>query len=97
MKLFEVRDVLGNDIVLTRERWNHVTKHKIGEPSRLKECVQDPLEIRRSRKDPSTALYYRGLDDGYLCVVVNVEEGFITTAYETSYMKRGEIIWSRDG
>ncbi len=95
MKLFETPDVLGNRITLTSERWNHALKHELPGMDSLRQCLQDPDEIRRSRKDADVRLYYRSRNGMYICVVVHSAENFIITAYQTGSMKRGETLWTR--
>lgn len=69
----------------------------------VRETLEDPEEIRKSRRDPDTVkLYYRWftntrVGDKWLCVVVKFLENdaFILTAYETHYIKPGELIWRK--
>ena len=101
MKLFEVFGPHGHRIVLTRERWNHVLKHEIPDTETLAECLQDPDLITESLRSPDTWLYYRRrrdatLDGRYVCVVAQIEKGFILTAYQTRTTKEGSIVWKRN-
>ncbi|MDY6769930.1 MAG: PBECR2 nuclease fold domain-containing protein [Candidatus Nanohaloarchaea archaeon] len=96
MELFAATDPLGNRIVLTRERWNHAWRHEIRGIEKVKRCIQNPDEIRKSRQDSAVHLYYQELGDRYLCAVVQVEAGFIITAYEPKDRKTGEIIWTKN-
>lgn len=95
MKLFEIEDRFGNRIELSRERWNHVLKHEIPGPDVLKDCLRDPDEVRQSQYDPDSQLYYRRVNEKFVCVVAQTNEGFIKTAYQTSTKKEGRILWKR--
>jgi hypothetical protein len=57
----------------------------------------DPDEVRRSRKDATVLLFYRGGPLRWTCAVTKVEggEGFLVTAYPTDAIKIGETIWTR--
>jgi len=63
----------------------------------VKLALTEPFEVRRSRQDAAVFLYYRKLNDKFICVVAKHlnEEGFIITVYLTERIKRGEIIWRR--
>jgi hypothetical protein len=98
--LFEVSTPIQCSIHTTREYWEKLLvkhpelKNKL---ENVKEALQNPLEIRKSKKDEMIFLFY--LDDVkyWLCVVVkkNELEGFLVTAYITDSIKEGETIWQR--
>jgi hypothetical protein len=63
----------------------------------VKKTLVDPLEVRRSRRDPSVYMYYRPWWDKLICVVAKLlnDEGFIITAYPTRRMAPGDTVWQR--
>jgi len=95
VNLLDVEDRFGNNVVLTDERWSHALKHELPDLDSLKNCITDPEEVRKSRHDSDTHLYYRKLDDLYICVAVQINKGFILTAYKTRTKKEGEKVWKR--
>lgn len=96
MKIFEVQDPFGNPIELSSERWNHILKHEISNKEDVKKCLMDPDEVKKSNRDVGSQLYYKKINGEYICVVVQIEEGFIKTAYQTSTKKEGDTIWTRN-
>jgi len=95
VNLLDVEDRFGNNLVLTKERWNHALKHELPDLDSVKNCITNPEEIRKSRYDDDIHLYYRELNALYICVVVQVNKGFILTAYKTETKKEGEKVWKR--
>lgn len=95
MNIIEIIDRFGNKISLTRERWNHILKHEIPGLRALKQCLRDPEEVRKSRKDPDIRLYYKKLQEKHLCVVLHSKQDFIITAYKTYSKKPGDIVWKK--
>ena len=93
---FEVISSLGKKIRVTRNYWNKIieTKHRImkGKENIIKATLQNPEQVRRSRKDLSVYLYYKKIGDNYNCVVAKHlnGDGFIVTAYMTDRIKAGE-------
>jgi len=63
----------------------------------VRQAIEKPDEIRRSRTDPEVYLYYRKSDTLHTCAVVKHlnREGFLVTAYLTDAVKIGEVIWTR--
>ena len=57
--------------------------------------LSDPVEVRRSTKDPEALLFYRVTFPRFVCVVVREEneEGFLITAYPADSLKKGEVVW----
>ena len=98
---FEVWSNLNKLIRTTKSHWNLITlvKHPIikGKESLVKECLQDPEEIRLSQDDKSVYLYYKQWEKYYLCVVVRHlnGEGYILTIYITDKIKEGEEVWRK--
>jgi hypothetical protein len=62
----------------------------------IQETLENPGEIRRSRKDPNVYLFYRvKRPKRWLCAVVKrlEGEGFLVMAYVTDAIKIGESVW----
>ena len=101
--ILEVQTPLGFSVSCTRSYWEFIVtqKHPIlaGEEERVRQVLEDPDEIRRSRKDPAVYLFYRGSRPRWLCAVTRRqgETGFLITAYPTDAIKAGERIWTRSG
>ncbi len=98
---FEVVSRLGKKIRTTRRHWELITKIKHpeigGKEEEVKECLQNPDEVRKSSGDPEVFLFYVKQEKYFLCVVVKHSdgEGFIITAYITDKIKEGGAIWKR--
>ena len=58
----------------------------------MKSALENPNEIRVSRKDAKVYLFYRKLNGKYCCVVTKHlnGDGFIVTAYITDRIKIGD-------
>ncbi|MBA7492693.1 hypothetical protein ES702_03243 [subsurface metagenome] len=97
----EVRSSLNKVIRISKSHWDLITlvKHPItkGKESLVKECLQNPDEVRLSQEDKSVHLYYRSWEQYYLCVVAKHlnGEGYIITIYVTDKIKEGEQIWKK--
>ena len=93
---FEVISSLGKKIRVTKNYWNKIieTKHRLmkGKEYLAKSALENPEQIRRSRKDQNVYLYYRKIGKNYNCVVVRHlnGDGFIITTYITDRIKAGE-------
>ena len=97
---FEVTTPLGRHIRVTAAYWDVIVtlKHPImrGKEDLVQQALQTPIEIRQSRSDPSVYLHY-GVEPPYLiCAVVRYlnGDGFIITAYRTSKIKEGTVVWT---
>ncbi len=58
----------------------------------------DPDFVRDSNKDSTVHLYYFGLEQDHICVVVggsDVGDHFVITAYITKGIKKGEELWKK--
>ena len=95
------RDIFGNQVELTEERWRHIiTQHpQVGlYRERFGEVLAAPTYVKRSRRDEDVLLYYREYTDlvggNYLLVVVRIgQRSFILTSYLTDRVRRGEMLW----
>lgn len=70
-------------------------KHKVPGIGELEECLKHPVEVRKSKYDEETRLYYARFKETYLCAVVQIQDGFIMTAYTTDAIKEGEEVWKQ--
>jgi len=98
--MFNVLTPLGVYVRCSKAWWEYVStvKHPVL-ADRLDEAIatlSDPVEVRRSTKDPEVLLFYRVTIPRFVCVVVRREneEGFLITAYPADSLKKGEVVWS---
>ena len=98
---FKVKSKLGKLISTTRGYWKIITeiKHPTikGKQKLVMQALVDSGIIKRSSKDRDVYLYYHKLADKFLCVVTKHENGtgFLITAYFTSRIKEGDIVWTK--
>ncbi len=96
---FEILTPLGVRVRTTPSYWAKITtfKHPIIREREdfVKQVLQEPTQVRRSRIAPTVYLYYRPEPPYFLCVVARHlnGEGFIITIYRTDQIKRGELVW----
>src|ERR1035437_9674303 len=99
--LFEVESKVKKKISISNEHWKHISEIKHPEVNGLKDEIKhaliNPIEIKRSNSDKNVYLYYIKHKSNLLCVVTRHlnGHGFIITAYITSKIKKGEIIWKQ--
>lgn len=102
---FEVKTPLGIIVRITEEYWKLIIefKHPIIKryEREVKETLEEPDEIRESKKDAKVMLYYRqykNLENRYICVLIKQlnDEGFVVTAYLADKIKRGNVIWQKN-
>lgn len=101
--IFRVSSPLGYVVVLTRNRWREIIRFKHPAVAKCqdeaRQCVSQPDVIRSSAKNPNVHLYYLQLKtQQYLCVVIapgQSEERFVVTAYLTTRLKEGDVLWKR--
>jgi hypothetical protein len=100
--LFEVVTPLGFSVRTTYEYWEFIVtvKHPAMQShlAEVQEALNKPDEVRLSRTDPQIYLFYR--KDGtkrWVCAVTKRldNSGFLVTAYRTSAIKEGDLIWRR--
>jgi|SRR3972149_4305366 len=98
---FKICSAFNKNIRTTRSHWELITKIKHpeieGKEEGVKECLRNPVEVRKSSEDEEVLLYYKQEGDYFLCVVVRHlnGEGFIITAYITDKIKEGETVWKK--
>jgi len=89
---------LSRRISVSKSYWDYIVniKHKTvkGLESEVINALKNPVEVRRSAKDPSVYLYYGRYRNKFICVVAKHlnEEGFIITVYLTRRFV-GEVVW----
>ena len=102
---FKVKTPLDITVRTTEKYWKLITefKHPIIKiyEKEVKETLEEPDEIRRSKIDEKVLLYYRqykSLENRYICVLIKRlnSKGFIVTAYLADKIKRGDVIWQKD-
>ena len=87
----------GVPIICPADRWQLILeKHPIlrGESAAVRDTIERPDEIRRSRRSAEVWLCYRRRDRRYLCAVIVPATGMLLTAYPTDAIKAGEVIWT---
>jgi len=98
------KDVWGNSVDLTEERYAHLSEHPemVGQEGKLAETLLEPDAVIQSKADETVRLFHRfyqglSIGDKHLCIVVKYLESevFIITAYFTDKVKRGEILWPK--
>lgn len=96
---FEVETPLGVKIRTTKEYWKKIIKIKhpiiAKYEDKVKDSLQKPDQIRRSKQDPKVYLYYKDIGNIYVCTVcdhTDKKSGYIITAYLTRRIREGERI-----
>ena len=104
--VLEVHSKLEKVIRLDDYRWRHVLAHPEmdSQLSKVEETLVDPDEVRESVRSSSVWLFYKlyiktSISRKYLLVAAQVldGEGFIVTAFFTDKVKRGDLIWKKNG
>ena len=100
--LFEVLTPLGFRVRVTSAYWNLIVtiKHPAmaDRENDVRDALQNPSEIRQSKRDPDVYLFYKPERLGrWVCAVSKRldGDGFLITAYPTDAIKEGELIWPR--
>jgi hypothetical protein len=100
--LFEVETPLGFSVHTTVDYWEIITtiKHPAirGREKDVQAALSNPDEVRLSKSDGQVYLFYHS--DGttrWVCAVAKRlnGEGFLITAYRTSNVKEGTLIWPK--
>lgn len=99
---FKALTPLGFQVHITRAYWEIITtiKHPVmaGREAYVQEVLENPDEIRLSKRDSSVFLFYKlEHDKRWVCAVTKRlnGDGFLITAYPTEAIKEGEQIWPR--
>jgi len=99
--IIKVMSKLGKEISVSEERWFMITNYKHplmkGKEAQVSEVLENPDEIRRSKTDTRVFLYHKFYGKEAVSVVVRHlnGKGFIITAYITTSIKEGEVIWKK--
>ena len=100
--LFEVQTPLGFRVRVTRSYWELITtvKHPVmtGREDDVMDTLENPSEIRVSKRDPAVFLFYGPKRIGrWVCAVARQlnGDGFLITAYPTDAVKEGVRVWPR--
>ena len=100
--LFEAHTPLGFCVRVTRAYWELIVtvKHPAmaGHENDVKDALQHPSEIRKSRSDMNVYLFHKPERIGrWICAVAKRlnGEGFLITAYPTDAVKEGALVWPR--
>lgn len=93
-------DPLGRQIRLPDFTWfGHIVKGHPEMALRRAQCaiaLASPETIRFSQSDVDCRLYYSPDGEGWwVCVVADVRQGFVKTAYRSKRIKPGVAEWSR--
>lgn len=98
-----VKDLWERQVCLTDDRLKHIeTDHPemADQIERLRETLQHPYTIVRSRTDNDVELFYKlypstPVSSKYMCVILKTKSNdiFIITAYFTDTVKKGEVLW----
>jgi hypothetical protein len=97
----EVETPLGFSVRCTQQHWDSIVRVKhpamVGREGIIRQVLEDPEEIRKSRKDERVLLFYRRQGERYFSAVVRRPNGdaFLITTYPTDAIKAGEVIWTR--
>ncbi|MEL6262405.1 MAG: DUF4258 domain-containing protein [Cyanobacteria bacterium J06626_6] len=100
--LFTVKTPLGFSVRTTTDYWNLISTVKHPEMSdqleNVRRTLSDPDEVRASKGSSQVYLFYR--KDGekrWVCAVTKrlTTQGFLVTAYRTSAIKKGKVLWQK--
>lgn len=86
-------------ILLSKGTWQHICEaHPEIDTAQIAECLENPDEVWRSRKNKRSELYYLiRQSQRFTCVVVKKcpDGNFISTALTTTKPKIGDVIYKR--
>ena len=99
---FEILTPIEFHVRVTESYWKLIVtvKHPImsGREKQVKEILEHPDEIRRSRSDTDVYLFYKlERQNRWICAIARRLNGagFLITTYPTNAIKEGERIWPR--
>jgi hypothetical protein len=100
--LFEVKTPLGFSVRTTQAHWELIimVKHPVMQNhlQAVQETLANPDEVRLSKTDPQVYLFYgENGSKRWVCAVTKrlEDSGFLITAYRTSAIKEGDLIWRK--
>lgn len=97
-----LNDHQGRAVRLTHERWAHILSHPemADQRPRIEETLASPDVIVATGADASVHAYHRLYEQTpvtrkYLLVAVKIleEDAFVVTAFFTSRLKKGTLLW----
>lgn len=98
----EVESPLGFRVRVTVAYWQVIVtiKHPVmlGREADVQDVLQNPEDVRVSKKDPSVYLFYKPERIGRWVSAVTKRldgEGFLIPTYPTGAVKEGEQIWHK--
>ena len=98
MKVF--KNYQNEDCILTDEQELHIrSRHPEATEHLIFEALKAPIEVRRSSSIQVSNLYYiLKRDSKYFCVVLKCcsDGNFISTAYTTTKIKSGQVIYKKE-
>jgi hypothetical protein len=97
------KDVFGDTIELTDERWVHIVKEhpEVSQyKDRIQEVLASPEYVKMSNRDRDVLLYYKFYNDifmgKYIIAIAKKENrSFILSCYITDEIKKGVTIWEK--
>jgi hypothetical protein len=97
--IVNVTDVFGNEVKLTKTRWDgHITKEHPeiwGQIRKVETTIMHP-NIIIEKPDRNTYIYVTDtVSRNYFNVITNSVIGMVRTVYLTSYLLEGDIIYRR--
>ncbi|MCF7811064.1 DUF4258 domain-containing protein [bacterium] len=101
-QLFTVTTPIGVIIRTSHKYWEVISTIK--HPSMrdrledVKQTLESPDEVRKSRIDHSVILFYRQVKrKRWICAVIKSlnGKGFLVTAFLTDAIKEGELLWTK--
>ncbi len=84
----------------TKEYWNKLLFKHPELQQKLSDVIktlENPTEIRKSKRDAFVFLFYSSTEKYWLCVVIKKTglDGFLVTAYITDKVKEGDTVWPK--
>jgi len=100
--LFEAVTPLGFHVRVTKAYWELIVniKHPVmaGREDDVKDTLENPDEIRRSKSDEDVYLFYKAEHEKrWICAVSKQTDdtGFLITTYPTDAIKEGAQVWHK--
>lgn len=99
-----LEDHQGRQVRLTEERWQHILSHPemTGQREKIVETLSAPEVVMATPKDTDVHIYHRLYETTpvtrkYVAVAVKYlsADAFILTAYFTSRVRKGTLIWQK--
>jgi hypothetical protein len=91
--LFEIEDISGRQIHLSKERWHHIQKHSLmsSKIQQIQETLQKPDALKEFVHDANVRFYFRWYKRMKQYLFISVKylngDGFIITSFYTDKIK----------